>query len=137
MQVPKSLRCSRRHGTINGEQRQFINPRVQRVPENFYTFRVDHKLSANDSLGGTYLFDNTNFDQPDAFNNDILHSQTRRQTVVLQESHTFSPNVLNAARVGYSRTHVVNVNPTTAVNPAATGPIAGHGRTECARNKYR
>jgi hypothetical protein len=112
-------------GTTNGDKALFINSGVQKVPENFYTFRVDHRFSANDSLGGTYLFDNTYFDQPDAFNNDILHSQTRRQTVVLQESHTFSPSVLNAARVGYSRTHVVNVNPTTAVNPAATDPALG------------
>jgi carboxypeptidase family protein/TonB-dependent receptor-like protein len=106
-------------GTTSVNTGHFINAAVQRVPENFYTFRVDHKLSANDSLGGTYLFDNTYFDQPDAWNNDILHSQTRRQTVALQESHTFSANVLNAARAGYSRTHVINVNPTTAVNSAA------------------
>jgi Carboxypeptidase regulatory-like domain/TonB-dependent Receptor Plug Domain/TonB dependent receptor len=112
-------------GTTSVNTANFINSGVQRVPENFYTFRVDHKLSANDSLGGTYLFDNTYFDQPDAFNNDVLHSQTRRQTVVLQESHTFSANVLNAARVGYSRTHVINVNPTTAVNPAATDKTLG------------
>jgi Carboxypeptidase regulatory-like domain/TonB-dependent Receptor Plug Domain/TonB dependent receptor len=112
-------------GTESGNKGNFIFSGVQRVPENFYTFRVDHKLSANDSLGGTYLFDNTNFDQPDAFNNDILHSQTRRQTIVIQESHTFSPNVLNAARAGYSRTHVVDVNPTSAVNPAAIDPSLG------------
>jgi hypothetical protein len=114
-------------GVVNDNSAQFINAAVQRVPENFYTFRVDHKLSANDTLGGTYLFDNTLFDQPDAFNNDILHSQTRRQTVVLQESHTFSANVLNAARAGYSRTHVVNVNPTTAVagNTAPTDKTLG------------
>jgi hypothetical protein len=112
-------------GTESGNKGQFIFSGVQKVPENFYTFRVDHKLSTNDSLGGTYLFDNTYFDQPDAFNNDLLHSQTRRQTVVVQESHTFSPSVLNAARVGYSRTHVVNVNPTTAVNPAALDKTLG------------
>jgi carboxypeptidase family protein/TonB-dependent receptor-like protein len=113
------------NGTISGNTGQFVNNAVQRVPENFYTFRVDHKLSANDSLGGTYLFDNTLFDQPDSFNNDILHSQTRRQTFVLQESHTFNANVLNAARVGYSRTHVVNLQPAGHVNAAAVDPTLG------------
>jgi Carboxypeptidase regulatory-like domain/TonB dependent receptor/TonB-dependent Receptor Plug Domain len=113
------------NANISGDKGHFVNAAVQRVPENFYTFRVDHKLSANDSLSGTYLFDNTYFDQPDAWNNDVLHSQTRRQTVVLQESHTFTTNVLNAARAGYSRTHVVNVNPTNAVNPAAKDPTLG------------
>ena len=126
------------NGPVSGDKGQFINTAVQRVPENFYTFRVDHKFSANDTLGGTYLFDNTLFDQPDAWNNDILHSQTRRQTVALQESHTFSANVLNAARVGYSRTHVVNVNPTAALNPAAkdlslgTAAVPGGGAPQYA-----
>ncbi len=113
------------NGTISGNTGQFVNDAIQRVPENFYTFRVDHKLSANDSLGGTYLFDNTLFDQPDSFNNDILHSQTRRQTLALQESHTFNANVLNAARAGFSRTHVVNLNPAGHVNAAAVDQTLG------------
>jgi hypothetical protein len=92
---------------------------VQIVPENFYTARVDHKIGTNDSLFGTYLFDNTKFAQPDSFNNVILSSTTRRQTVVLEESHTFSPSLVNAARVGYSRTHVLNLAPAGAVNSAA------------------
>jgi hypothetical protein len=112
-------------GTTNGDKAQFINSAVQIVPENFYTVRVDHKLSTSDSLGGTYLFDDTNFTQPDAFNNDILNSHTRRQTVALQESHTFSPTLLNAVRVGYSRTHVINLQPAGAVNPAAQDPTLG------------
>jgi outer membrane receptor protein involved in Fe transport len=92
---------------------------VQIVPENFYTARIDHKLGTNDSLFGTYLFDNTIFSQPDSFNNDILSSRTRRQTVVLSESHTFGPSVVNAARVGYSRSHALNLAPAGAVNPNA------------------
>ncbi len=92
---------------------------VQIVPENFYTARVDHKIGANDSLFGTYLYDHTSFAQPDKFNNDILSSTTGRQTVVLEESHTFGPSVVNAARVGYSLTHVLNLAPAGAVNPAA------------------
>jgi len=42
---------------------------VQIVPENFYTARVDHKISGNDSLFGVYLFDDTDFVQPDRFDN--------------------------------------------------------------------
>jgi hypothetical protein len=113
------------NGSLSGNNGQFVNDAIQRVPENFYTFRVDHKISANDSLSGTYLFDNTLFNQPDSFNNDILHSQTRRQTLALQESHTFGANVLNAARAGYSRTHVINLQPAGAVNSAATNTALG------------
>jgi hypothetical protein len=112
-------------GTANGDSALFINSALQIVPENFYTFRVDYKLSMNDSLSGTYLFDDTDFTQPDTFNNDILNSHTRRQTVVLQESHTFGPNLVNDARVGYSRTHVINLEPAGAVNAAATDKTLG------------
>ncbi len=81
--------------------------------------RVDHKLGTKDTLFGTYLFDDTDLKQPDAFNNDILNTHTTRQTVVLEESHTFGASVVNAARVGFSRTHARNLTPAGAVNPAA------------------
>jgi len=55
---------------------------------------VDHKISKKDSLFGTYLFDTTDFTQPDSFNNVILKSHTGRQTVVIEANHTFSPNVV-------------------------------------------
>jgi hypothetical protein len=106
-------------GTTSGDSGKFIFNANQLVPENFYTFRVDHKLSSNDNLSGTYLFDDTDFSQPDSLNNDIMDSHTRRQTVVLQESHTFGAHVVNAARIGFSRTNVINLKPAGAINPAA------------------
>jgi hypothetical protein len=106
-------------GTSVGDKGKFIHSGLQIVPENFYTARVDHKLSRNDGLFGTYLFDDTDFTQPDSFNNVLLKSHTRRQTVVLGESHTFGPSVVNTARVGYSRSHALNLIPFGAINPAA------------------
>jgi hypothetical protein len=106
-------------GTSSGDKGKFITSNMQIVPENFYTFHVDHKLSANDSLFGTYLFDNTDFTQPDSFNNVILHSRTRRQDAVLEESHTFGASFVNAARFGYSRTHADVLTPAGAVNSNA------------------
>ena len=107
-------------GTSVLDAGKFINSGLQIVPENFYTARVDHKLSTNDNLFGTYLFDDTDFTQPDSFNNVLLKSHTRRQTVVLGESHTFGPSFVNAARVGYSRSHALNLIPFGAINPAAS-----------------
>src|SRR5882762_9956220 len=106
-------------GTSVGDKGKFINSGLQIVPENFYTFRVDHKLSRKDSLFGTYLFDDTDFTQPDSFNNVLLKSHTRRQTVALGETHTFSPTVGNSARVGFSRSHALNLVPSGAINPSA------------------
>jgi hypothetical protein len=112
-------------GTSKGDKGKFINSGLQIVPENFYTVRVDHKLSPNDNLFGTYLFDDTDFTQPDSFNNVLLKSHTRRQTVVLGESHTFGPTVVNALRVGYSRSHALNLIPFGAINPAAADASLG------------
>src|SRR5467141_1950640 len=106
-------------GTSAKDKGQFIHSGLQIVPENFYTARVDHKLSANDGLFGTYHYDDTDFTQPDSFNNVLLKSHTRRQTVVLGESHTFGPSVVNSVRVGYSRSHALNLIPFGAINPAA------------------
>jgi hypothetical protein len=110
------------HATVSApgsDKGQFINSGLQIVPENFYTARVDHKLSTNDSLFGTYLYDDTDFKQPDKPNNVFLKSHTRRQTVVLEESHTFGPSLVNAGRVGFSRSHALNLLPFGAINPAA------------------
>src|ERR1700719_1710588 len=112
-------------GTSKGDKGQFINSGLQIVPENFYTLRGDHKLSTKDTLFGTYLFDDTDFTQPDSFNNVLLKSHTRRQTVVLGESHTFGPSVVNAARLGYSRSHALNLIPFGAINPAAAQTSLG------------
>src|SRR6267142_3671679 len=89
-------------GTSVGDKGKFIHSGLQIVPENFYTARVDHKISKKDSLFGTYLFDTTDFTQPDSFNNVILKSHTGRQTVVIEENHTFSPSVVDAARMQYN-----------------------------------
>src|SRR5882672_20732 len=106
-------------GTSVGDKGKFVNSGLQIVPENFYTFRVDHKLSRKDNLFGTYLFDDTDFTQPDSFNNVLLKSHTRRQTVALGETHTFSPTIGNSARVGFSRSHALNLVPSGAINPSA------------------
>jgi len=103
----------------------FSTAGLQIVPENFYTVRVDHKLSTNDSLFGTYLYDDTNWTQPDAFQNDLVHSHTRRQTVAIEESHTFGSSFVNAARVGYNRDHVINQATDKAINPAAADLALG------------
>src|SRR5258706_9046796 len=112
-------------GTSNGDKGKFINSGLQIVPENFYTVRVDHKFGPNDNLFGTYLFDDTDLKQPDSFNNVVLNTHTRRQTGVLEESHTFGASFVNAARVGFSRTHALNLTPAGAVNPVAADPSLG------------
>jgi hypothetical protein len=91
----------------------------QVVNENFFTIRVDHKLSEKDSLAGTYLFDRTPFNTPDSLNDVLFGSFTKRQTVALEETHMFTPQVLNTFRLGFNRDRVDNNTAAGAINPMA------------------
>jgi hypothetical protein len=117
------------NSAVSGDQGRFVSGGVQIVPENFYTVRADHKLGANDSLFGTYLYDDTDYKQPDALDDVLTNSHTTRTTVAIEENHTFSSSFVNAARIGYNRDHVRNIFTPTAINPAAgslaLGAVAG------------
>jgi hypothetical protein len=108
----------------------------QVVNENFFTTRVDHKFSSKDSLFGTYLYDNAPFTNADTLDNVLLGSKTRRQILVLEESHIFSPRVINSFRFGINRSAVDNNSTVSAINPLAAdlslAAIPGHAASEVA-----
>ena len=87
--------------------------------ENFYTARVDHKISDRDSLNTTYFYDSGDLSSPDPFNVRITGNLAKRELVTIGESHIFSTNLINSLKGGYSR--VVSIAPTTltGINPAA------------------
>ena len=93
--------------------------------ENFYTTRVDHQISAKDSLTGTYFYDRGDLESPDPFNVRITGNLARRTLATVGESHVFSATLLNSVKFGYSR--VVSIAPTTlaAVNLAASNTSLG------------
>ncbi len=94
----------------------------QIVNENFFTIRVDHKLSDKDGLAGTYLFDRTPFTTPDSLNDVLFGSFTQRQAVSLEENHIFTQQVLNSFRFGFNRDFVNNNVGAGAINPLAADP---------------
>jgi hypothetical protein len=102
--------------TFNGQQ--VIN-------ENFVTTRIDHKFSEKDAIFGTYLYDKTPYNSPDAFGNVGLNSLSSRQIVAAEETHSFTPTFVNAARFGYNHESVANNASVTAINPAAADPSLG------------
>src|SRR6202049_2172956 len=71
--------------------------------ENYFTVRVDRKISDKDALTATYMRDNSKTVLPDAFNELLSNIVSRRQVVTLHAEHVFSGAFLNAARVGFSR----------------------------------
>src|ERR1700688_3965921 len=103
----------------------------QVVSENFYTTRLDHKISEKDSMSGTYLFDKTPYTSPDGVNDVLLTTKSSRQIAVLEETHIFKPAFANSVRFGYNYENVDNNQGAKALVPAAGDTSLGTfpGRT--------
>ncbi|HXM34229.1 MAG TPA: carboxypeptidase regulatory-like domain-containing protein, partial [Pyrinomonadaceae bacterium] len=97
----------------------------QVTPENYFTTRVDHKLSTADSLFGTYMFDSGIVRQPDELNNKRTGYDSRRQFLTVSESHAFSPSTLNSVRVGIYRVVARTGLTFASGNPSANDPSYG------------
>jgi hypothetical protein len=109
--------------------------------ENYFIGRVDQKLSNKDNLSGSYFFDSGPQQQPDPLGNAIHQVFSRRQMGSIEETHVFSPALLNTARFGYSRVigdintpvsgDTIATNTALAIAPgaAATPQIAVAGLT--------
>ncbi len=94
--------------------------------ENFFTGRLDQKFSDKDSLSGSYFFDSGPQSQPDPLRNAIHEVFSRRQTATIEETHIFSPALVNSIRVGLNRIRGDINNPVsgTSVGKDATFAIA-------------
>src|SRR6202049_4713617 len=94
----------------------------RRVTENFFTIRGDAKISEKDSLFITYLRDATPYSSPDGLDAVLVSSSTYRHIVSIEETHTFSPTLVNSVRAGYNREYEMNDIGATAINPLANDP---------------
>ena len=107
-------------GTIgNGDKGLYKYVSQEVVSENYFTTRVDEKISARDSLFGTYVYDYSPLTQPDPLNNILQQSIAKRQIAAFEENHTFSPTLLNSFRLGYNREHANALAPVKVLNPVA------------------
>ncbi|MBV9744857.1 MAG: TonB-dependent receptor, partial [Acidobacteriia bacterium] len=80
----------------------FSHP-LQRIREDFGTTRFDYNVSARDSLFAVYTIDDSTANTPSVNPLSLIAESEREQVLSLQEQHTFSPTVLNTARIGFSR----------------------------------
>jgi hypothetical protein len=102
---------------------QVYSTPLQTIEENFGTARLDQVFSVKDTLSGTYTIDDGGDFTPtilDPYSTDILN--LREQVVSLDETHVFSPSLLNVARVGYSRAGYFFTGEPTPGTPAAGVP---------------
>ncbi|MBV8475961.1 MAG: TonB-dependent receptor [Acidobacteria bacterium] len=109
----------------NGDIAEYSFAGQQVVNENFLTARVDHKITNNDSLFGTYVFDRTPYSSPDGLNNVLFDTLTARQILSIEETHMFAPNFVNSVRVGGNHEGVKNNESLKAINPVAADKALG------------
>jgi hypothetical protein len=110
--------------TANGDGvAQVTSSPLQTIREDFGTMRIDHVFSNSDSLNAVYTFDDSSSNTAtplDPYSTDLL--SLREQVVSVQETHVFSPALLNALRVGFSRAGYFFTGEPTPNTPAATVP---------------
>src|SRR5262249_62382197 len=100
----------------------FSSP-LQTIREDFGTARVDHIFSTRDTLSGIYTIDDgEDFTATplNPFSADVV--TLRSQVATIEETHVFSPSLLNTARFGYSRAGYFFTGEPTPGTPAVNVP---------------
>ncbi len=107
---------------FNGIAEVFSSP-LQTIREDFGTVRVDHNFSEKDTLAAVYTIDDgrdVTATPANPYSTDI--ENLREQVLSLEETHVFSPALLNTARFGYTRAGYYFTGEPTPGTPAATVP---------------
>ncbi|MGH9828888.1 MAG: carboxypeptidase regulatory-like domain-containing protein, partial [Blastocatellia bacterium] len=108
---------------------QVLSSPLQTIRDDFGTVRADHIFSQKDFLSGVYTVDDSGDFTPtpaDPYSTDV--ESLREQVFSLEETRVFSPQLLNTARVGFSRASYFFTGEPTPGTPAANvqGFLIGH-----------
>lgn len=117
---------------VTGDVGKYTFAGQQKVSENFFTTRIDHRFSDKDSLFGSYMYDKTPYSAPDGLNNVEFTTLTSRQFFSIEGTHIFNPRFANSFRVGGNHESVANNQSLTAINPASSDVSLGVGGADFA-----
>lgn len=107
---------------FNGIAEVFSSP-LQTVREDYGTARFDLNLSPKDTMSAVYTIDDgadNTATTANPYSTDIL--TLREQVASVDETHSFSPNLINVVRFGYSRAAYFFTGEPTPGTPAASVP---------------
>ena len=100
-----------------------FNSPLQTIRDDFGTVRLDHYFSATDSLNAVYTVDDSDDFTPTSTNSYSTDVESLREQVgSIEETHIFSPSLVNTARVGYSRAGYFFTGEPSPGTPAASLP---------------
>jgi hypothetical protein len=110
--------------------------------EDYAQVRLDHTISASNSMFGRYTITDAEEPPPLAYGNLGFRTinTTRNQYTTLSETHIFSPTLLSTSRLSYSRTHLTalppapkyigpeySMVPNAAIGGISVGGLTGYG----------
>ncbi|HVG27186.1 MAG TPA: carboxypeptidase-like regulatory domain-containing protein [Acidobacteriaceae bacterium] len=89
-----------------------------------YTGDVSHHISASDQIHGFYAFQKDVRTEPNLQGDTIPgfgdHRNAHRQVLTINETHIFSPRLVNEGRLGFNRIGIAFI-PNTPLNPNSFG----------------
>jgi hypothetical protein len=106
---------------------QYFSSPVQKIREDFGTARVDRVFSGKDSAMAAYTIDDSGSVTATPFNpfsTDLIY--LREQIFSLEETHVFSPHLVNTDWVGFSRAgYFFTGEPTPGTSAASVAGFVG------------
>jgi hypothetical protein len=114
--------------TANSSGNKFNGSASANVNIDQFTGNVSHTFSERDRLNGYYAWQRDQRQEPVLQGNDIPgfgdNRHSHRQIFTLNETHVFSPTLVNEARFGFNRINIV-FQPNALLNPADFGISGG------------
>jgi outer membrane receptor protein involved in Fe transport len=113
--------------SLGGGAAEYLFTGNQPTDEHFFQARLDHRLSARDTMFVRYTYDRGDVDRiaPDKPPINIQPERTRNTYVTVEQQHTFSGSLLNLVRVGLNRSVSLADNQRTVDIPASMSWIPG------------
>src|SRR5678815_181560 len=114
------------NGLPTGAKKAFYNPKNP-VREDFGTVRADYHMRESDTLSATYTVDDgdSGIPLPDPLFASAL--KLRNQVTSLEETHVFTPQILNTFREGFSRSGFNYDSSSTVPFPDNLSFVTGSG----------
>jgi hypothetical protein len=88
---------------VNTGIARYTGTAPQHIREDFGTTRFDWNIGSKDNFYAAYTVDDSYASTPSANPYSYVNETLREQVLSAQEQHIFSSNLLNVARVGFSR----------------------------------
>jgi len=112
--------------SVSGDTGIYSFVTQQPTNEDFSTIHLDHNFTDKNTLHGTMLYDTSSISSADPSDALIDQAISRRAAISLEDIHTFSAQLTNALRVGYSRSVSSGPRQQSVINPAADMTALGY-----------